>query len=1548
MESEGIRNVGEFYSNHYLESALEGDLKDVLNGWREAEKDGGPKTHGRRLAALADRYFQERSEARLESDRLTRWQNTSNFHCAILEALGYKANAMSMALEEGSLPLLLGLAKDGRPYLWVIEAPFSNEEAADAFDDVPTGCPYAAEDCLELSWKELLDGPLLRQEHPPRWVLFFAGTDIFLIDRYKWPQGRYLQFDLGSLFSRRQPKVLDAAAALLHCQVLHPEHGQSLHERLDESSHKHAFAVSTDLKYGAREAIEILANEVIYDRQTRLKKGVYNLEGIDRLLTDECLIYLYRLLFLFYVESRLELGMAPMAADTYRDGYSLERLRDLEQVPLTTPEAQNGYYLHNSLRKLFELLQGGFQDDQGTLGFAIQDYGFELPGLHSDLFNPDKTPLLKEAKLRNAPLQKVLELLSLSRPKGKTQRGRISYAQLGINQLGAVYEGLLSYTGFFAQEDLIEVRNPKVEKDKEARIFFVPYSKVEQYRPEEVVRDEQDRPVRHEKGKYLFRLAGRHRERSASYYTPEVLTRCLTKFALQERLKDVSADEILKLTILEPAMGSGAFLNEALNQLADAYLERKQQETGRLLPAENYQRERQKVKYYLAAHNVYGVDKNPRAALLAEVSLWLNCLVGSTPTRPAYPGLYLGARLATGDSLVGARRQVYQPSALLQGKWPTLAPEAVAWDSARKPDQVYHFLLFDPAMSSYESDKKVSKLWPEPIKLLKKWHAKCAEKVDQDDLAILQRLSARIDQLWAAHLEERQRALAELRQPVQPWGQPAPPVSDWVRTDRCRAVLARLDRGTSPGRRLQAVMDYWCALWFWPLEQASLLPTRDEWMVELEGLMDNDVDVMLGRQFGRFELPDLPAESGQGELFEKPVAKGRARERLELVGNLAVRYRFHQWELAFPEVFAERLGFDLILGNPPWIKISWEEQGVLADHDPLLDVRGMSAKQADDRSVELLTVLPVREDYLAEFEEENGAKAFLNACQNYRLLVGMQTNLYKCFLTRAFELLAPLGCSGFVHPEGVYDDPNGGAVRAELAARLRLHAQFLNGLLLFEEVYDRARYSLNIYGPKTLPNFNHFSNLLHPSTLEESLTHNGFGTVPGMKDETGRWEMSGHSSRIVRVDGDLLALFAQLYDKPGTPALQAKLPSIHSVELVEVMRKISQVARRFADVGLYSTEHWHETNQQKDGTIARNTEDPLTPGELVISGPHFHVANPFNKTPNEGCSSKADYSEIDLTSLPEDYLPRTNYTRACSLEEYRRRTPVWEGKLSTDYFRLVFRNMLGLANERSLFPALLPPGPAHINTVVSVASKRLIDLVSLASVSQTLIWDFIVRSGGKGHLWADDFGKLPLPAFGAFHNSIVVRTLLLNCLTRPYAALWRELYRTDFCRDAFTKIDPRLPAFTHLGPEWTWPTPLRTHFSRRQALIEIDVLAALALGLTLQELTTIYRVGFAVLQVYENDTWYDARGHIIFTANRGLSGVGLERKQFQEIRRAQGGDRLPDWASEYQPPFDRCNREEDYQQAFEAFRPLAARSGEDSLAVSGLRSKNELEELDVC
>lgn len=106
--------------------------------------------------------------------------------------------------------------------------------------------------------------------------------------------------------------------------------------------------------------------------------------------------------------------------------------------------------------------------------------------------------------------------------------------------------------------------------------------------------------------------------------------------------------------------------------------------------------------------------------------------------------------------------------------------------------------------------------------------------------------------------------------------------------------------------------------------------------------------------------------------------------------------------------------------------------------------------------------------------------------------------------------------------------------------------------------------------------------------------------------------------------------------------------------------------------------------------------------------------------------------------------------------------------------------------------------------------------------------------------------------------------------------------------------------------------------------MELDALAALSLRLTEEQLLLIYRVQFPVLQQYERETYYDQRGKIVFTTNRGLSGVGLDRKQWEEIQDAPAGASLPDWAHDAQgpfvPPFDSCDREADMAQAYRYFQ----------------------------
>jgi hypothetical protein len=203
------------------------------------------------------------------------------------------------------------------------------------------------------------------------------------------------------------------------------------------------------------------------------------------------------------------------------------------------------------------------------------------------------------------------------------------------------------------------------------------------------------------------------------------------------------------------------------------------------------------------------------------------------------------------------------------------------------------------------------------------------------------------------------------------------------------------------------------------------------------------------------------------------------------------------------------------------------------------------------------------------------------------------------------------------------------------------------------------------------------------------------------------------------------------------------------------------------------------------------------------------------------------------------------------------------------------------------------------------------------------VFDFWVKTTGKTHFRNELASQLPLlPP----HRSLLTRSLSLNCLTTHYADLWTECWDESFRDEVWLGDDPRLdPDFWRkLTPEWQRNCALRTDFARRWALVELDVLVARELGLTLEELQTIYRVQFPVMRQYEADTYYDQRGRIVFTASKGLPGVGFTRAEWNAIKDLQSGTvtrtvldtTLPTGPVEriitYEAPFTKRDREQDY------------------------------------
>ena len=312
-------------------------------------------------------------------------------------------------------------------------------------------------------------------------------------------------------------------------------------------------------------------------------------------------------------------------------------------------------------------------------------------------------------------------------------------------------------------------------------------------------------------------------------------------------------------------------------------------------------------------------------------------------------------------------------------------------------------------------------------------------------------------------------------------------------------------------------------------------------------------------------------------------------------------------------------------------------------------------------------------------------------------------------------------------------------------------------------------------------------------------------------------------------------------------------------------------------------------------------------------------------------------------AISRSFITRTNYTPIISLHEYKSLIQGFNGDNWIEYYKLAFRKMLNQSGERTLISAILPPNCSHINGAVSLSFRNNQDMVELAGLSSSLVFDFYMKIMGAANANKTRLSALPLGVCGRYRKSIAFRTLALNCLTEAYSSLWSELWDECFLSEDWSIVDGRLKSFDTISKDWTEATPLRNHFERRFALVELDVIVAMSLGLSLSHLETIYHIQFPVLQQNENDTWYDSLGNIVFTCSAGLKGVGLDRKIWEQIRgevsedgmtyagtsetyehtidpaksELYGGQKVT-----YYAPYNRCDRIEDYRRAWAHFEKV--------------------------
>jgi hypothetical protein len=292
-------------------------------------------------------------------------------------------------------------------------------------------------------------------------------------------------------------------------------------------------------------------------------------------LLDQSLTVVYRILFLLFAEAR---GLVPVWHEVYRDRYTIE------SIVSTLLSGRRYRGMWSALNAISRLAHNGCVAGE-----------LKVTAFNGRLFAPSATLAIERIRIGDDVMAEAMLAISTTPPSRSCGRRRITYRDLDVEELGAVYEQVLEY----------EPRAGELARTRDRR------------------------------------------KSTAAFYTPRPLTSYLVRQTLAPLIAGRTAEEILRLRVLDPAMGSGAFLVAVCTQLAEAAEEALIRD-GQWSRHDVRTADRIGLRREIAQHCLFGVDLNPTAVQVARLSIWLTTLAADKPLT------FLDHRLVTGNSLIGA------------------------------------------------------------------------------------------------------------------------------------------------------------------------------------------------------------------------------------------------------------------------------------------------------------------------------------------------------------------------------------------------------------------------------------------------------------------------------------------------------------------------------------------------------------------------------------------------------------------------------------------------------------------------------------------------------------------------------------------------------------------------------------------------------------------------------------------------------------------------------------------------------------------------------
>lgn len=268
---------------------------------------------------------------------------------------------------------------------------------------------------------------------------------------------------------------------------------------------------------------------------------------------------------------------------------------------------------------------------------------------------------------------------------------------------------------------------------------------------------------------------------------------------------------------------------------------------------------------------------------------------------------------------------------------------------------------------------------------------------------------------------------------------------------------------------------------------------------------------------------------------------------------------------------------------------------------------------------------------------------------------------------------------------------------------------------------------------------------------------------------------------------------------------------------------------------------------------------------------------------------------------------------------------------------MAFRKVVDITHERTLKGAILPPKASHTHSLISVTFDKEDHLIEFAGITSSILLDGFIKLLSAKNITSSRLGFFPFGIKEQYKSALFSRVLMLNCVNSWYADLWARNFQDNFKEQTWSKIDHRLKDFKTLTSKWGSHCFLKTEFERRQALLEIDVIVALAFNLTFEEFMSIYEIYFPITQKYDPETWYDKNGLIVFTPKdyeldvdrNTWERIALEAKEslskgmnYRYNHVIEKSELYQGKEISFEAPYTNCDRVADYRHAWSHFSQI--------------------------